>query len=116
VSESDLPTTIEEAFDLSTSTIHAWEIAKIKYAVSVDGIVMSPHADEQSFEREFDIDDCYHVLNHGKAKTKDLPYNVEERQPGISYEGNLVDGRRFLVKVGWWQDRYTIVTAHEKRR
>ena len=78
VAESGLPTTIEEAFDLSTSTVHAWEIAKIKYAVSVDGIVMSSHAEKQGFERGFDIDDCYHVLRYGKAKTKDLPYNVKE--------------------------------------
>ncbi len=115
MADSDLPVSQKEAFDFSIDSIEKWEISKVRYAVQSDAVLLSPHAEDQSFERNFDIDDCYHILNYGKAKTKDRPYNEQGRAEGISFEGKLKDGRPFLVKVGWWRGHYQIVTAHEKK-
>lgn len=112
---SDLPKSEKEAFDFSTDYIHPSEVAKIRYAVGLDEVVLGSHAETKSFERDFDIDDCYHVLIHGKAKTKDLLHNDKGRPPGINFEGSFEDGRRFLVKVGWWNGYYEIATAHERK-
>ena len=111
--DSDRPTKVTEAFDFSKPYVEPWEVAKIRYAVEEYEVYPSPHAEKAMLDDDIDIDDCYHVLKYGKAKDKDLPYNERGRPQGINFEGNISDGRRFLVKVGWWRGYYEIATTYE---
>ncbi len=113
--DSDLPRNVKEAFDFSTDFVYDWEVAKIRYAAELDEVFLSPHAEDEAIKDNFDIDDCYHVLRFGRAKTKDLPFNDRGRAEGINFEGNTRGGRRLLVKVGWWRGLYEIVTAYERK-
>ena len=51
----------------------------------------------------------------GKAKSKDVPGNLEDRKPGINFEGKVIKDRKAIrvrVKVSWYRGRYTLATVH----
>ena len=112
----ELPSSADEAFDFATEFIHSWEVAKIRKAAELDEIVPSPHAEDRAIERDMDIDDFFHVIEHGKAVSKDLPYNIEGRAEGINFEGKTPGGKRIRLKIGWWNGYYEIATVHSLRQ
>ena len=109
---SDLPDSVEEAFDFATPLISDWEVKQIRRAVDLDELIPGPHAEDKAILLDIDIDDFFHVIKYGKAVSKDLPHNNDNRAEGINFEGRTPAGRRIRLKIGWWHGYYEIATAH----
>ena len=113
---ADPPSSLEEAFDFSWPVvIHDWEVQNIRDAVENGSHYVSGHAEDASIDEDIPIEEFENIILMGKAKTKDLPGNPEERKPGINFEGKIMKDKKAIrvrVKVSWYKGRYTLATVH----
>lgn len=104
-------TSLAEAFDFSTDLPQAWELNLIWLAVERELTVVSQYADNEARAESIPIAAALDVIRRGFAAKKDLT-ELEGRRIGINFEGTIAGKRRLLVKVGWHDGCYRIVTMH----
>lgn len=67
------PTKQEEAFNLRSHRIEAWEVEQIREAVTVRRIEVSRHAFDQASKRGLTTADMWSIILGGEPVEKDLP-------------------------------------------
>ena len=101
---------LDDAFDLTTTTIVSWELELIWAAVDFGLITISRHADEAAIDDTVPTPAILRVILQGRPRSKDVGY-VANRWIGINFEGKIRGGRWIRVKVSWL-DEYIVVTVH----
>ena len=101
---------IEEAFDLSTTTVMPRELGLIRVAAREGLLEIRRHASRAAADEDIPERDVVAAVRFGRPKRKDVD-PVGLRQIGINFERTLRDGRRLRVKVSWDRRHYT-VTVH----
>jgi hypothetical protein len=100
---------VEDAFDLRTTTIKPWEVALIRVALAEGLLESTLHALEAAEDELVPEAAVDRVIASGRAVSKDIA--AGPRQIGINFEGRI-RGRRILrVKVSW-EDCYYVPTVH----
>ena len=101
---------IEDAFDLSTTTVMPKELAMVRVAAEERLIDIRRHASWAADEERITDREVLAAVRLGKPVSKDIdPYGP--RKVGINFERTLRDNRRIRVKVSWDRRHYT-VTVH----
>ena len=100
---------IEEAFDLTTTTVRKREVALIRIAASEDLIELTAHAEEAADDEAIADELVWRAIERGKPESKDVDEDAG-RQIGINFEDEA-GSRRIRVKVSW-RIGYFIATVH----
>jgi hypothetical protein len=101
---------IDEAFDLTTTTIRRREVALIRVA-EAEGLLEYPHhAGAAAAEEGITREEVMSAVRLGQAASKDVDPDGP-REVGINFERRLSRGRHVRVKVSWDRRHYT-VTVH----
>jgi len=101
---------IDQAFDLSTTTVRRAEVALIRVA-EAEGLLEFPnHAAAAASDEGVTREQVMSAIRCGKAASKDIDPNGP-RQVGINFERMISHRRRIRVKVSWERRHYT-VTVH----
>lgn len=122
-----LPKSLEEAFDLATENIEQWELDRIHQALTMDAILLDFHVTKAAVDDGFSVDELYTVILRGTPVSKDTSTSINiskdtstsinrRRQPGINYQGQISDGRTVELKVTFSAGWYRIATAYVKGR
>jgi hypothetical protein len=101
---------IEEAFDLSTTTVRKREVALIRVAYDANLLDLTEHAIVEADDEMIPHASVRRVAGRGQAVSKDVDER-SLRQIGINMEGDIPDRRRIRTKVSW-EDGYYAVTVH----
>ena len=108
------PTKLEEAFNLGSPIVQAWEVEQIREAARTRRMEVSPHALERALSRTLTTADMLSIILNGEPVEKDLPQHGTVRKPGISFVGTGPNGIRAKVKVTLWVPlSYEVVTIHQ---
>jgi len=107
-----VPSSILEAFDFSSDEIHDWEIDFIREAAKTGKLRVAPHALTQALKRNIKLADVHNTVLTGSPASKDKPFNLEARKPGINFEDRSSTGAPIRVKVSF-SGGYLVVTVHE---
>lgn len=101
---------IEDAFDLRTTTIMPKELALIRTAAAEGLLELRRHAYQAADDERVNESQVIAAVRFGQPKSKDIdPHGP--RQVGINFERRIRDGQRIRVKVSWDRRHYT-VTVH----
>jgi hypothetical protein len=79
---------IEEAFDLSTTTVRKREVALIRAAYDGNLLVLSEHAMVEADDEMIGYDSARKVAGTGKASSKDIS-EYGTRRIGLNMEGAI---------------------------
>src|ERR1700733_3896344 len=91
---------IEDAFDLTTTTIKRREVALIRVALAEGLIESTLHEIEAAEDEAISQAAVDRVIAAGRAASKDIDRHGS-RQLGINFEGQIRGRRIIRVKVSW---------------
>jgi hypothetical protein len=101
---------LEDAFDITTSSVLPWELELVWRAVELGVIILSQHARQAAEDDSVPEPAIWRIVREGVARSKDvLPGHV--RHVGINFDGKKRGGDWVRVKVSW-RVRYVVVTVH----
>ncbi|HEX3463186.1 MAG TPA: hypothetical protein VHS78_03920 [Candidatus Elarobacter sp.] len=103
-------TRLDEAFDLTTTDIHQWELELIWTAEDRGELRISSHARRAADDDSIPDAAIMRVVRQGVPRSKDITRETR-RQIGINFEGKRRRGGWLRAKVGWL-DRYIVATVH----
>lgn len=102
-------TSVEEAFDLTTTDIQQWELELIWSAERLGVLGLSSHARQAARDDSIPKEAIMRVVRDGVPRWKDVLLHAT-RQVGINFQGKRRGGR-LRTKVSWF-DEYVVVTVH----
>ena len=103
-------TSLQEAFDLTTTDIRQWELELIWTAELLGVLAMSSHARRAARDDSIPTEAVMRVVHDGAPRSKDVTPSGR-RRIGINFEGKRRGGGRLRTKVGW-SEEYVVITVH----
>jgi len=100
---------VEEAFDLSTTKVRKREVALIRVAERERLIRLTEHAKEAAEDEGIARELIWRTIRCGRVRSKDSAED-DGRQIGLNFEAEA-DDRAIRVKVSW-KARYFVPTVH----
>jgi hypothetical protein len=101
---------VEEAFDLSTTKVRKREVALIRVAERERLIRLTEHARAAARDEAIDEEDIWSTIRRGAVGPKDCD-GTNDRQIGINFESPRRSPRAIRAKVSW-DLRYFVATVH----
>jgi hypothetical protein len=101
---------LEEAFDITTTTVLQWELELVWRAVELRVVFISQHALRAAKDDSIPIPAIWRILRDGISRSKDIVPG-DQRKIGINFEGKTRGGGWVRVKVSWLVG-YVVATLH----